>query len=615
LHLRQAGWPEGYSYHVQATDDDRLWVSFYSQAIAVFDIRRNSRPDADLPLLQIVMPVAGLPDPDPFCFVIDRRFRLWTKIRISDAAVLDVRKSPVPLRLFQNFHSDIRTLYEDEDGTIWLGGYNGGVFFYDDSLLQRPAFHRLADPAIASVRAFCRDRRGRMWIGTMDGLLVETATGWRTFDTRTGLPNNRVGALAQGPDGRMWIGTQTGIVSLREDLGAIYRYPGFTDSPISACGVQKDGFVWVATAFGLTFYDRTRSHHDTTPPVVRLSAFAVNGSPRPYVNGVQLSHTDNNVRVDVAAIRLRNAREVRYQYRFPDIDSTWSTPSFSRSLSFPALQPGFYLIEIRALTAELVPSREPLSLRFTVTAPFWQRWWFYPGVLLLVGLAVALLYRLRLQRLLAAERLRTQIAADLHDDIGSGLTRIAMLSDVMLQQTRQRSGDSTTASPPEQLWNTITRTGTIARELVESMSDVVWSLDPRNDTVGQLADRLRVFANDLADGAEIRLNFMVSDPARQLRLHAEISRALLLVIKEALNNVVRHAAASNIHVRIDTGDSVLRFVIEDDGAGFDTAAPSRRSGLAHMEQRVTSCGGTLRIISAPGGGTRIEGSIPLGRKN
>jgi signal transduction histidine kinase len=191
-----------------------------------------------------------------------------------------------------------------------------------------------------------------------------------------------------------------------------------------------------------------------------------------------------------------------------------------------------------------------------------------------------------------------------------------MLSDVMLQQTRRKQGETTLSSPPsENLRNTITRTGIIARELVESMSDVVWSLDPRNDTVGQLADRLRVFANDLADGADIQLDFMVSDTARQLRLHAEISRALLLVIKEALNNVIRHAAASRIHVRIDAGASSLRFVIKDDGAGFDPAALQRRSGLSHMEQRLQSCGGTLRITSAPGSGTRIEGCIPHGRKN
>ena len=616
LHPRRNGWPDGYSYHVQATNDDRLWVTFSSGALAVFDIRRTSSAQADLHVLHIAMPLAGLPDPDPFCFVVDHRYRLWARTRVSDVAVLDVRGKPVPLKAFANPHPDIRAMYEDADGSIWLGGYGGGVYTYSDSSLRRSAFERLQEPVMESVRAFLRDRAGRLWIGTMNGLLVETSSGWRRFDTENGLPNNRVFALAQGPDGRVWIGTQTGIASLDENLEAVYRYPALTDSPVSACGVVEHDLLWAATAFGLTLYDRTLSHPDTTPPVVVLQGFAVNGLPLQFKGNIALPFTANNIRIGVATVRMRNAREIRYQYRFPDIDSTWSAPSASRSISFPAMRPATYLLEVRALTSELVSSRDPLRLRFSVDAPFWQRWWFYTGLVLLVAFALITMHRVHLQRLLAAERLRTQIAAYLHDDIGSGLTRIAMLSDVMMQQRRQERRDAESdGDMPHPLQATITRVGAIARELVESMSDVVWSLDPRNVTLEQLADRLRVFANDLADPSDMQVEFTVTDAARRLTLRPEVSRPLLLVVKEALSNIVRHAQASHVRVFIDSADAVVRFEVEDDGAGFDPHAILRRSGLAHMEQRLAACGGRFSVRSEPGRGTRIEGVLPLIRKN
>jgi signal transduction histidine kinase len=447
----------------------------------------------------------------------------------------------------------------------------------------------------------------------LNGILVETAAGWQQINAGDGLPGNRVTALAESPDGRIWVGTQSGVASISPDLTSVFQHPGLTDSPVGACGVQNNGLVWIATASSLTLYDRSRSFLDTVPPRIELRGIAVNGSPRMYTAGMRLSNIENNIRIDVASIRMRKADALRYQYRFVGIDSAWSAASASRNLSFPALQPGSYALEIRALSAELIPSIAPLFLRFSVSPPFWQRWWFYPAIVVTIGLVLMAFYRIRMQRLLATERIRTRIAADLHDDIGSGLTRIAMMSDVMMQQTRQVTeglqADATFSL--DGLRSTISRSGTIARELVESMSDVVWSLDPRNDSVGQIADRLRVFAFDLADGAEITLDFTVTDVARQLRTSSEISRSLLLVMKEALSNTVRHANANHLRVQISSADSSMSFLVEDDGRGFDPDRLARRSGLVHMEQRVASCGGSFEVRTSLDSGTHISGTIPL----
>lgn len=612
LHTRKPSWPESYSYHIQATEDDRLWVSFQSGAIAVFDIARPSHAAAGLVLIDRPLPIPGVPDPDSFCFLIDRRGHLWTKLRISDAGVFEVHNGTRLIRHFKGFHPDIRAMYEDPSGAIWIGGYNGGVFVHDGDSLDKKELRRIRPPETASIRAFLRDRKGRMWLGTMQGLLIDEGSGWKQLNISNGLPSPRVYCLAEDEEGRIWAGTQTGIVSVSSDLTSIYPHLELTDSPVGACGIQKNGVVWIATS-GLTFYDRSLSFRDTIPPIVAITDVFVNGRQRSYDGDLLLSYTENNLRIEVATVQLRNAEAVRYQYRFAGIDSSWSIPSPSRRYSFPALQPGQYSVEFRAITAELIPTEFPAMLQFTIKPPFWLQWWFYPVVAVIVVALFVFFYRIRVQRILAAERIRSRIAADLHDDIGSGLTRIAMMSDVMLQQTRRVTealpGQATESL--EGLRSTIARSGLIARELVESMSDVVWSLDPRNDTVGQIADRLRVFAFDLADGAEIELDFTVSDTARQLRTSSEISRSLLLVLKEAVNNTVRHAKAQHLAVRIDTKASLLSFLVEDDGIGFDADLPGRRSGLTHMEQRVKSCGGHIEIRSKRDSGTCVTGTIPV----
>ncbi|MBE0642667.1 MAG: hypothetical protein IH600_01145 [Bacteroidetes bacterium] len=612
LHLRSPSWPASYSYHIQATDDDRLWVSFQSGAIAVFDIGRPSHAGSGLALIDIPLPIPGVPEPDSFCFLVDSRGRLWTKLRISDAGVFEVHHGTRLIRLFKGFHPDIRAIYEDPSGAIWLGGYNGGVFVHDGDSLAVKDFHRIRPPETASIRAFLRDRRGRMWLGTMQGLLIEDGSGWRKLDVSNGLPNDRVYSLAEDEEGKIWVGTQTGIVSISSDLSSIYHHLELTDSPVGACGIQKNGVIWIATS-GLTLYDRSLSFRDTIPPTIAITGVFVNGRQRKHDEDLALSSSENNLRIEVATVRLRNAIAVRYQYRFVGIDSTWSAPSASRRFSFPALQPGHYTVAFRAINAELIPTPVPQRLIFTISPPFWQQWWFYFAAAVLLVAGIAFFYRVHVQRLLATERIRTRIAADLHDDIGSGLTRIAMMSDVMLQQTRRVTEGipAQSADSLEDLRRTIARSGIIARELVESMSDVVWSLDPRNDSVGQIADRLRVFAFDLADGAEIELDFVVSDAARPLRTSSEISRSLLLVLKEAINNATKHAQARHLSVHIDAKASLLSFRVEDDGCGFDTDLLARRSGLTHMEQRVESCGGHFEVRSKLDSGSCVTGSIPI----
>ncbi|MFA6234001.1 MAG: two-component regulator propeller domain-containing protein [Bacteroidota bacterium] len=616
FHGRESAWPGGYAYHIQATADDRLYVSFSSGSIVEFDIRKSTSFSLRLRLTRVIAPSRAVPKADCFCFLIDNKSRMWIKTTSGDIAVVSLSRPDALLRLFPVPHPDIRVIYEEPDGSIWIGGYDGFPVVNDAPDPVQGKFRKFEDLGSNSVRAFLRDRQDRFWIGTMNGAYVRENESWKLYDLRSGMPNERVFAIVQAKDDKVWLGTQTGVAARIPGSEEIFSYGELTDSPVGACGILDDGVLWISTAYGLTMYDQSHNVPDTLPPRPFLRTFYVNERPVAYHDGFSFAYFENNFRLEFSTPHLRRARQVRFEYRFVGIDSSWSRPTGDRSLTFPALPPGSYVIEIRARNSAGIQSPTPLIIRFTIRSPFWRSWWFLLGISVLLITVVVIVIRQRVRRLLFTERIRTRIAADLHDDIGTGLTRIAMLSDMMTQQTRMlRDSEKDLSAPLASISNTLQRTGVIARELVDSMSDVVWSLNPQNDTVSQLADRLRVFAYDITEARDIALSFDVSASVRQVRAGSEATRCLLLVIKEALNNAVRHAQPSTIELRLLASDRLLRFEVKDDGIGFDSEHVARRSGIQHMTDRITSSGGTFSLESGPGEGTTVSGSLQLYPKN
>lgn len=205
--------------------------------------------------------------------------------------------------------------------------------------------------------------------------------------------------------------------------------------------------------------------------------------------------------------------------------------------------------------------------------------------------------------------MRTRIATDLHDDIGASLSQIAILSEVV---GRKVGGDgSTVAEPLAQIAGT-------SREMVDSMSDIVWAINPRRDHLEDLAQRMRRFADDLLSARDIALLFRAPDANQRLHLGADLRREVYLVFKEAVNNAAKYASCTRVEVKLRVAGGWLVLRVADDGRGFDPSAfPNGRGGmgghgLASMRRRAGSLGGTLEVESAPGRGTAVTLKVPSG---
>jgi signal transduction histidine kinase len=256
---------------------------------------------------------------------------------------------------------------------------------------------------------------------------------------------------------------------------------------------------------------------------------------------------------------------------------------------------------VRALHADGASSARPASFAFRILPPFWRTWWFVALALVAAGSLAFAWHRARVRRVLALESIRRQIATDIHDDMGAGLSQIAILSEVAKREA------GVDARPH------LDEVARLARGLRDSMSDIVWAVDPRRDHAIDLVQRMRSVAFNLfeAEGVRVELNAPPSAAIQDVALAADRRRHLLLIFKEALSNISRHARASEVRIDVELAPSRLSLSIRDTGIGFDPMQESRGHGLSSLRSRADALDAELVIESAPGRGTSITVSVPL----
>jgi ligand-binding sensor domain-containing protein/signal transduction histidine kinase len=507
---------------------------------------------------------------------------------------------------------------EDAAGTLWIGLLHGGLMRY-----RGGRFVPVPQEALTrAITAAYRDDRGDLWIGSsQDGLLrvVDPTRERPRFDRYTvdqGLASNNVRCLTSDHLGRIYVGTARGVDRLDPDRGRVRHYTtadGLANSFVTAAFRDRAGAVWFGTMHGLSRLvpepDPPRS-----PPPVWIAGVSVNGVPRPVshlgqasVDRLELGPSENQVQIDFFGLGFAAGEALRYQYRLDGADREWSQPNEAREVHYARLTPGRYQFQVRAVTVDGDSSRVPARVQFAVLPPLWQRQWFQAAVALTLALLGYGIHRHRLRQALALERVRTRIASDLHDDIGSTVSRMAILSEVA---KRQVEGTHAEAS------RVLEEIGTSARGLLDTTGDIVWAIDPRRDDGASLVARVRAFGAGLFEARGIAWDFQASPEAQALRLDPEQRRQLLLIFKEALHNISRHAQCASACVSIATRDGVLQAEIRDDGRGFseEQAPTGSGHGLGSMRARARHLGGALRVHSRPGAGTCLTLQVPLHRR-
>jgi signal transduction histidine kinase/ligand-binding sensor domain-containing protein len=458
----------------------------------------------------------------------------------------------------------------------------------------------------SSIFAFHRDQEGALWLASELGLQRWDVANRRFVPVAVReLQGTTVYSIVEDRQGRFWLGTGHGIVQYSPSTGISRRYrrqDGVRNNEFNrrAALLRHDGELVFGGVEGITrFRPDVVTRRRAAPPLIftrwrRVTSSGTTEATLDTLSEVRVRSGDRGIAIEFAALTFAAGPARQYRYRLAGLNDDW-TESSSNTVTYASLPPGHYRLIVQAAAGSAGTWHEPgVSLRMIVVPPLWRTTWFRAVAVLLVATGVWMLHRLRLRQALASERLRLRISRDLHDEIGAGLSSIALLSDSV-------GGNGAITERDRQQLGRIARS---ARQMVDDLRDIVWAIDPDADRLEHTVSRMRDVADTLLPHA--RVNFRVASPAELSETVDMVARReLLLIYKEILHNVARHARASAVDIRLEAQRGALTLVVADDGCGFEPDRARGGTGLKSMRERAARLGGRVDLTSGAATGTTV----------
>ena len=552
--------------------------------------------------------------------------------------------------VFENFSlppgcDSIWAIAEDPAGNIWAGGTGSSLLRISPAGVVTDETARTGSPP-QSIRTLHATTDGSLWIGYDHGGLGRLKAGVFTrITTKDGLADDNLRLVISDRQGWLWFAAVTALFKVRQgELDALAEGRATRVQPVQygrdqglhvvlggAVGalLDREGRLWLPLATSLAIIRPDRQVHHAEPPPVFITRLTVDDQVLASYGGVlpaplgaalgsaplRLAPDHRRLAFDFTALSLSTPQNVRFRYQLENFDDRWIEAGTQRGASYSRLRAGEYRFRVRASNSDGVWNETGATVTFTVAPFLWETWWF--RALALAGFTAAVFAVARfiagrrvqeklraLEQQAAVERERARIARDIHDDLGSRLTKIALLGGLA---TRERA-------EPEKVSRRMQEISDTARQLLRSLDETVWAVNPRNDNLPHLVNYLGQFAAKFLATAEIACVLDLPDDPPARPVSAEARHNLFLTVKEALTNVVKHAHAREVRFSCQGGvDDALRVVIADDGLGCAGRTPDdpEADGLRNMRQRMALIGGRFQIESAPGAGTRITLSLPL----
>jgi ligand-binding sensor domain-containing protein/two-component sensor histidine kinase len=518
----------------------------------------------------------------------------------------------------------VMAIHEDAQTNLWFGT-DGGLSRWDGSTFSN--YTTQEGLSHNNVNAIYADAEGTLWIGTKGGGLNRFRDGkFTAYTSRQGLFSDEIYEILEDDSGFFWMSCRKGIFRVsRSELDALDRGErrtingtayGRADGLVSVqCnGVAKpagwkgaDGRLWFATICGAVAVESKIKTNRRPPPVVieevladqkhfPVHSLSANGDIM-----VEIPAGRGEVEIHYTALSFQAPEKNRFKYRLDDVDEGWNEAGTSRTAHYNNLSPGNYRFQVVASNNDGVWNDAGAALVFVIQPHAWQTWWFKAAIIAATGGMLGLFYRTRVRRLREIESLRIRIAADLHDDVGSRLTKVAMVTESVDAET----------SAADRVKPHIQNIARTTREIIQAMDEIVWTINPKNDTLDNLANYIFQYAQDFFQDSHVRCRMDLPARLPERTLSTEQRHNIFMVVKEALTNVVKHANATEVRIGLASAGNELIITVADNGRGFATnPLPNSGDGLQNMKQRLERIGGRLVLESHPGAGTEITLEAP-----
>lgn len=544
--------------------------------------------------------------------------------------------------------SYITCILRTRDGTLWVGSDGWGVYRLAHGKFV--CYKKEAGLSSNDVLALYEDKEGHLWIGTQGdgGLSCWDGDHFVSMTRQSGLPADAIKEILDDDFGNLWLGSNRGI--LRADKSELNDFVegkipklhivtyGSRDGLINiecrggtqpAACKASDGRLWFATHEGLVMIDPRKIISNRQPPKVIIEEVLIDGrsvwsfdqrgmartpgNRSPAAFDVRLLPSDQGCEIRYTSPSLAAPEKEQFKYRMEGLDAEWTEAGTERTAVYKYLPPGKYRFTVFACSENGIWSESPAFVTLYRPPPFWQTWWFLALSGLFMAISVSFTARWltkrrmkrrleEIQRQHMLERERTRIASDIHDELGASLTKISKLSEIMDQP----------AMAHEESRSFVKTIADTSNEAIRTIDEIIWAVNPKNDTLNGVADYLTHFAEEFLRPTKIACQLEIPLTLPDLTVSAEIRHNLFMAVKESLNNSVKHASPKRIRITLELRGSALTIEVVDDGRGFEPEADaSRRTGLTSMRKRMNAIDGEFQISSQPGHGTRIRIQVQL----
>lgn len=574
--------------------------------------------------------------------LVDRRGNIWILDDNKGLLMYDFtagkwkNANPGNQRVNSDFFYYRTTFREDRNGNVWCANPYFGIVQYHNGDPGKYSIYKynnnLSLPLNQIVLTVCEGPEGNMYFAGNSGVLDCYLTDLKVFIhyKRTACFEDNPAHLVADKNGYIWGFNNQSIYRMKpkkpteEDIkrGIIDEFEYYSYDWKN--GFEGDyfgnNFVYVSNDNRI-FFDAKESLYYIEPelwnksskqvPEVFLTSLLVNGKPvaqnknskevRSLYGGIpeeiQLVHDENNLEVHFAVNSLINAQNNLFKYKLIPYDPEWRyTNAFSPKAVYHNLQPGKYTFIVYGAGSEGIWSKEPVSIKVEISPGFFQSIWFKILIAIIVLLLFFIFYRIRISQIIRIQQERNKISRDLHDNIGSTISSAGFSSKLLVDNMEK----------PEIREKLVNKIQGDIKLLGESIDDIIWSINPKNDKWDQLFSRMRRYGADLLEDSDISYYFSFDEELPDSELSPETRKEIFLIYKESLNNIIKHAQATEVEIKLNFRGNKLFLVISDNGKGFDTAQLSDRNGLRNMQKRAQLIKGTLEISSQLSQGTMIR---------
>jgi len=498
----------------------------------------------------------------------------------------------------------VRKLIRSRSNKLYICTWGGGFIEYDPKTerTRRFAVDSIPGQSLSSntVYTVFEDDQNQLWIGTSKGL--DLISGDRTsishIEDYQDEYEHVIYSILEDRAGTLWMSTNRGLLNFSPEFNRWRLYTpadglqGFEYNK-GAYLKDRDGNLYFGGIDGLTFFNPAAITSDHTPPRLVMTDFLLFDESRRDLlslnSSIDLTYSQNFFSFQFTGIYFPKPDAVTYEYKLDGLDEDWVHAGNRNFATYTKLDPGSYTFQVRASNPDGIWTDDSIAIPIVISPPFWQTPWFITLVLLATLGLLYYLHRIRIEKAVAIERLRTQIAEDLHDDVGASLTKISMYSDLLKLEPDEQEKVSY-----------LNQIGSISREVVSIMRDIVWAIDTRHDSSTDLIAHMRDFATNLLEKKQIEVQFQTSGLETGKKINNHFRQNLYLIFKESINNIVKHADASQVAIDIRNTTKQFSMVISDNGKGLKKMNGYNGHGLTNMKMRAKRINGDLSVQDKDG---------------